>query len=222
MVTGVPRRSRSCGSTPVIGTPGDRQRLRRCAEHQLWAARREHRPAPTPSRPFTAARTTSLATLTGPAVGDHRAAASASDRRQRFGHVQHRRPVDVPLSCHDHQRGGWSTEGTETFTILSGSTVDWHPRHGLTLVAGDAMPPTLPAGTPAGTYIIEAVYNGTTNFLVSFSDNSQTLVISAAATATAAASVSATSAPLVQTSPCTATITAPPGRSTRGPRPSRS
>ena len=49
----------------------------------------------------------------------------------------------------------------------------------------------LPAGTAAGTYIIQAVYNGTTNFL-GYTDNSQTWSISAAATATAAASASAT------------------------------
>ena len=49
----------------------------------------------------------------------------------------------------------------------------------------------LPAGTGGGTYIIQAVYNGTTNFL-GFTDTSHTLIISAAATATAAANASAT------------------------------
>ena len=49
----------------------------------------------------------------------------------------------------------------------------------------------LPAGTPAGTYIIQAVYNGTTNFL-GYTDTSHSLTVGATASATAAASASAT------------------------------
>ena len=67
----------------------------------------------------------------------------------------------------------------------------------------------------AGTYIIQAVYNGTTNFL-GFTDPSQTLVISAAATATAAASASATFNVGAQNVTLNATITSPAGEVDEG------
>ncbi len=86
---------------------------------------------------------------------------------------------------------GTVTGGTETFTILLGTTVIGSPVT-VNVSAGAASASyALPAGTSAGTYIIEAVYSGTTNFL-DYTDESQTLVISAAATASATASASAT------------------------------
>ena len=73
----------------------------------------------------------------------------------------------------------------------------------------------LPAGTGGGTYIIQAVYNGTTNFL-GYTDTSQDLVVSAAATATAAASASATFSGDVQNVTLNATITSAAGTVNEG------
>ena len=67
-----------------------------------------------------------------------------------------------------------------------------------------------PPALPAGTYIIQAVYNGTTNFL-GYTDTSQSLTISAAATATAAASASATFSGAGQNVTLNATITSDAG-----------
>ena len=97
----------------------------------------------------------------------------------------------VNLSTLVTSAAGTVDEGTETFTILLGNVVIGSPVT-VNVSAGAASTSyALPAGTSAGTYVIEAVYNGTTNFLA-YTDESQHLVISAAATATAAASASAT------------------------------
>ena len=71
--------------------------------------------------------------------------------------------VDVPLTATVTSPAGTVDEGTETFTILDGTQPVGDP---VTVnVSGGRPRPTyaLPAGTAAGTYIIEAVYNGTTN-----------------------------------------------------------
>ncbi len=97
----------------------------------------------------------------------------------------------VPLSATVSSTAGTVNEGTETLTILSGS-----------VVIGSAVPTsvvngaanvsyTLPAGTPAGAYTIQAVYGGTVNFTGS-SDSSHSLTVAAAATTTAAANASLT------------------------------
>ncbi len=88
-------------------------------------------------------------------------------------------------------KAGIVNEGQETFTILSGTTVIGTPVTVNVSAGAAAAVYALPAGIGAGTYIIEAEFDGTANFL-SFTDKSQTLVISAAASATAAASASAT------------------------------
>ena len=98
---------------------------------------------------------------------------------------------NITLSATITSAAGTVDEGTETFTILSGTTTIGSA---VTVNVSDGAASTvyvLPAGTPAGIYIIVAVFNGTTNFL-SFTDNSEELVIRAAVTATAAASASAT------------------------------
>ena len=98
-------------------------------------------------------------------------------------------PQNVTLNATITSAAGVVNEGTETFTILSGTTVIGDPVT-VNVAAGAASAAyALPGGTGAGTYIIQAVYNGTTNFL-GYTDTSQSLVISAAATATAAANAS--------------------------------
>ena len=98
---------------------------------------------------------------------------------------------------------GTVNEGTETFTILSGTTVigsavtvNVDERRGQRQLR--SCPPALrQAPTPS-----EAVYNGTANFL-GFTDTSHSLTVSPAATSTAAASTSATFSPASQTVPST-------------------
>ena len=98
----------------------------------------------------------------------------------------------MPLAATITSPQGRGAEETETFTILSGATVIGAP---VTVdVSGGAASASyaLPAGTPPGTYTIQAEFSGTTNFN-SFTDRtSHSLVINAAASATAAASASAT------------------------------
>ena len=117
---------------------------------------------------------------------------------------------NITLSATITSAAGTVDEGTETFTIVSGTTTIGSA---VTVNVSDGAANTvyaLPAGTPAGIYIIVAVYNGTTNFL-SFTDNSQELVISAAASATAAASASATFNGGVENITLSATITSAAG-----------
>ncbi len=71
---------------------------------------------------------------------------------------------------------GVVNEGTETFTILSGMTPIGDPvTVGVSAGAASARY-ALPVGTPAGTYAIQAVFNGTPNFAES-TDNSHTLTV---------------------------------------------
>ncbi len=101
------------------------------------------------------------------------------------------RAQNVNLNATVTSKAGIVNEGQETFTILSGTTVIGTPVTVNVSAGAAAAVYALPAGIGAGTYIIEAEFDGTANFL-SFTDKSQTLVISAAASATAAASASAT------------------------------
>ncbi len=81
--------------------------------------------------------------------------------------------------------------GTETFTILSGLTVIGSP---VTVSVSNGIattPYSLPAGTAVGTYTIQDVYNGTSNFNGS-SDSTQLLIIGKAATNTTATNESVT------------------------------
>ena len=99
-------------------------------------------------------------------------------------------------------------QGTETFTILNGTTPVGNPVTVNVSSGAASAAYALPAGTPPGTYIIQAVFNGTTDFL-SDTDHSHTLLISAAGTTTAATSAIAT---LGQSSvTLSATVTSPAG-----------
>src|SRR5205807_679435 len=71
---------------------------------------------------------------------------------------------------------GTVNEGTETFTILSGSTTVGTPVTGNVVSGAVSVNYALSANTAAGTYTIQAVYNGTPKFQAA-SDSSQTLSI---------------------------------------------
>ena len=98
--------------------------------------------------------------------------------------------------------------GMETFTVLNGMTP---VGSSVTVNVSSGAASTnysLPTGTTAGTYTIQAVFNGTTDFQ-SDTDRTHTLLISAAATTTAASSATAA---LGQTSVTFgATVTSPAG-----------
>ncbi len=70
-------------------------------------------------------------------------------------------------------------EGTETFTILSGTTPIGKPVT-VNVTGGAASASyTLPAGTPAGTYTIKAVYSGAPDFAPGSTDASHSLTVAA-------------------------------------------
>ena len=122
---------------------------------------------------------------------------------------------NVTLSATITSTAGTVNEGTETFTILDGTTpIGVAVMVNVTAGAASAVY-VLPAGTPGGTYIIQAVYSGTTNFL-GFTDKSQQLTISPAATATAAASISTTFNEAAQNITLNATITSGAGTVNEG------
>ena len=105
-------------------------------------------------------------------------------------------------------------EGNETFTILSGINMIGMP---VTVSVANGVastsstnPYTLPAGTAAGTYTIQAIYYGTGNYL-GYIDASHTLTINTAATTTAAKSATTTYSAVAQPVPLTATITSAAG-----------
>ncbi len=84
---------------------------------------------------------------------------------------------------------GSVNDGTVTFTILNGTIVIGTPVTVNVSASAAAAVYLLPAGTPAGSYIIQAIYNGSNNFVGSSGNGS--LIVSAAASATAVASASA-------------------------------
>jgi hypothetical protein len=82
----------------------------------------------------------------------------------------------VSLSATVTSAAGTVNEGTETFTLLNGTTVIGTPVT-VNVTRGSASATyTLPAGTPGGTYTIKAVYNGTSNFKT-ITDTSHSLTV---------------------------------------------
>ncbi len=142
-------------------------------------------------------------TLTVSAAASATAAASASATYSAGDQF-------VALSATVTSLAGTVSEGTETFTILSGATPIGTPAT-VNVSGGSASASyELPGGTARGTYTIQAVYNGTTNFLGS-SDNSHSLTISKAATTTAAKSATTIFSASNQTISLSATVTSSAG-----------
>ena len=89
---------------------------------------------------------------------------------------------NVALSATVISAAGAASGGTETFTILSGTTAVGNPVT-VNVSAGAASAVyVLPAGTAAGTYIIQAVYSGTPD-LAGSTDTGHSLTVSVPATA---------------------------------------
>src|SRR5215469_574709 len=86
---------------------------------------------------------------------------------------------NVQLSATVTNNSSPITTGTVTFSVLQGTTVIGSPTVGSVNGSGVAtVLYSLPAGTPAGTYTIQAVYNANSTYLGS-SDSSHTLTVSA-------------------------------------------
>ncbi len=113
---------------------------------------------------------------------------------------------EVALSATVVGAGGPVTGGTETFTILSGSTDVGTPITENVANGAASGTYTIPAGTLGGVYTIQAVFSGTST-LTGSSDSSHTLTISDAATTTAAKSASTTFSTSNQTISLSATVT---------------
>jgi hypothetical protein len=124
-------------------------------------------------------------------------------------------PKTVALSAAVTSPAGTVNEGTETFSILSGTTTIGNPVS-VSVVTGAANANyVIPAGTPASSYTIQAVYNGTSNFVGS-SDTTHSLTVNGAATATAASNFSATFSVASQSVALNATITSAGGTVSEG------
>jgi Bacterial Ig-like domain (group 3) len=121
----------------------------------------------------------------------------------------------VALSATVTSAAGTINEGTETFTILNGTTVIGTAVTVNVVSGAAAANYTLPAGIAGGSYTIQAVYNGTADFLA-FTDASQVLTISAAASATAAAAASTGFTFGAQTVALSATVTSAAGTVSQG------
>jgi hypothetical protein len=110
----------------------------------------------------------------------------------------------VNLSAKVTSANGTVNEGTETFTVLAGST-PIGPAVTVPVVNGAAGTPyTVPAGTKAGPYTIQAVYSGTPDF--NTATGTATLTVGAAATTTTAVTTTTTYSDSSQTVKLTATV----------------
>ncbi len=116
---------------------------------------------------------------------------------------------NVTLNTTINSAAGTINEGTVTFEILDGTIVIGTPVTVNVSANAAAAVYVLPAGAAGGTYIVQAVYNGTQNFAGSTNDNS--LIIAAAASATAVASAAATFNGAAQNVTLNTTITSPAG-----------
>jgi hypothetical protein len=118
---------------------------------------------------------------------------------------------NVTLTANVTSSAGPVNEGTVTFTILQGTTVIGTATTSTTVSNGQAsVSYVLPAGTAAGTYTIDAVYNPGADFSGS-SDNTHTLTISAGSTTTTADDATATFSGSAQNVTLTANVSSDAG-----------
>ncbi len=119
---------------------------------------------------------------------------------------------NVTLSASVTSAAGTVNAGTVTFIVLNGGTPVGTPTTSGTVTGGNAsVNYVLPAGTPAGAYTIQAIYNGSTNFTGSV-DNTHLLTVSAASSVTTASNAAATyNAGSSQSVTLSATVVSPDG-----------
>ena len=102
---------------------------------------------------------------------------------------------NVPLNATVTSAAGTVNEGTETFTILNGTTVDRHARHRQCLRGRRQRQLRVACRDASRTYIIQAVYNGTPNF-GGDTDTSHVLTIAPATVSAVSVEWGSESAPL--------------------------
>ena len=133
--------------------------------------------------------------------------ASASGATATFSEIS---GEGTSLSATVSSGAGTINQGSVTFTILNGATPIAGP-FVMSVTNGAAGGNVfIPAGTSAGSYIIQAVYNGTASFAASLPATSN-LTISAAATTTAAAAASTAFSTAPQNVALSATVTSTVG-----------
>jgi len=117
----------------------------------------------------------------------------------------------VTLSATVTSTGGTVNSGTVTFTVSQGVTQIGSATSPAAVSGGSASASyTLPGGTNAGTYTITASYTGAGGF-TSSSDNTHTLMVSAASTTTTAANQTASFSSTAQSVTLSATVTSAAG-----------
>jgi hypothetical protein len=122
----------------------------------------------------------------------------------------------VSLSATVDSSAGTVTEGAVTFMLLSGSTVIGSPTTGTVSGGQTTVSYTLPAGTAAGTYTINADYADSNAIFTASSDSTQTLTVTAAATTIAASSATAGFDASAQNVGLSAAVTSPAGTVSEG------
>jgi hypothetical protein len=118
---------------------------------------------------------------------------------------------NVTLTATVTSSAGTVNEGKVTFTILKGTTVIGTATSQNVSNGQASVSYSLPAGTAAGTYTIEANYTDSTGKFAISSDTTHTLTVSAASTTTTAKDVTATFNSKAQTVTLTATVTSSAG-----------
>src|SRR5262249_41324070 len=116
----------------------------------------------------------------------------------------------VTVSATVSSPGGAVNEGTETFTVLSGTNPVGTPVTVNVTNGAASSSYTVPAGQAPGTYTLKALYNGTGNFASSL-DTSHTLLIGAVTTTPTASNVSAAYSLAAQAVSLTAAVTSGAG-----------
>ncbi len=125
-------------------------------------------------------------------------------------------PQNVTLNSSVTSANLTVSSGTVTYTILNGATQIGSPVTTSTVANGSASAIfSIPGGTPAGTYTIQAVYNPGVNFQTS-TDISKVLTVNAASTTTIAANQSTMFSAATQTVPLSATILSAAGTVAEG------
>ncbi|MGA9673560.1 MAG: Ig-like domain repeat protein [Terracidiphilus sp.] len=118
---------------------------------------------------------------------------------------------NVALTATVTSSAGTVNAGTVTFSVFQGVTLIGASVTSGTVTNDTATASyTLPAGTAAGTYTIQATYGGTVSLSTS-SDNTHTLTVGQAATATVATNATATYNTAAQNVTLSATVSSPSG-----------
>ena len=122
----------------------------------------------------------------------------------------------IALSATVSSPAGTPNEGSVSFIVKNGSGVQIAGPIVVSVLSGNATEnASLPAGTPVGTYVIQAVYTGTASFATSLPATSS-LTVTAANTTTIAMAAQAPFNPTSQMIPLTASVTSTAGAVSEG------